>query len=211
MKKYRFIHATKTGGTALEVYFKENYSNIIFGTNHFARCGKYKNPIIVLRDPAERFVSMFNYWKYGSYRSSFPQNAKRVYERSDEFVDKFKKVDINNFVSFIKNRNKCLRYKFTWSHHFKPQSFWYTGDLKKITVILYKPDLQESVFKLFEELKVENKQIPLMSRNVTKKRENSFSYMNDDSLNWYSKYFAKDIDFYSSVKSKSHPFKLVIS
>mgnify|MGYP003324110587 FL=1 len=38
MKKFTFIHPTKSGGTSLERFFNENYSDYITGTGHENIC-----------------------------------------------------------------------------------------------------------------------------------------------------------------------------
>jgi hypothetical protein len=43
MDKYRFIHITKSGGTAVEQYFEKNYSDYIEGNGHVGVCDKNNN------------------------------------------------------------------------------------------------------------------------------------------------------------------------
>lgn len=55
-KKYTFIHATKTGGTALEKFFGKHYSNYITGSGHRNKCKSSDNPIIIIRNPIDRVI-----------------------------------------------------------------------------------------------------------------------------------------------------------
>ena len=69
VKMYKFIHPTKTGGTTIKHTLKLHYSREISGgsdRNHEIYCKDHDNPIIIIRDPVDRFCSIYNYWKAGS-------------------------------------------------------------------------------------------------------------------------------------------------
>lgn len=62
---YRFIHPTKSGGTAVEKYFKKYYSNNICGEGHDNTCKNNNNPIIIVRDVKKKqdFILCINIGK----------------------------------------------------------------------------------------------------------------------------------------------------
>ena len=78
-KSYMFVHPTKCGGTSFVKYINKNQLDIGIG-GHDCICSKYPNPIIFLRDPLERFLSMYNYWKNGSIDLS-------IHTRGQEFIN----------------------------------------------------------------------------------------------------------------------------
>ena len=62
---YTFVHPTKSGGTSLLNTILAHYSEYFKEMGHKYTCNE-ENPVIVIREPFDRFLSMFNYWKYGS-------------------------------------------------------------------------------------------------------------------------------------------------
>jgi hypothetical protein len=63
--KFTFIHPTKCGGTAIENYINQHYKDYFINNGHTNVCTKDNKPIIVIREPYDRFISIFNYWKNG--------------------------------------------------------------------------------------------------------------------------------------------------
>ena len=199
-EKYMFIHPTKTGGTAVELFFKENYFNHIIGRDHKNRCADSDHPIIIFRDPYDRFSSMFGYWKFGSKR--FKLSKKELNERS--------RFNINDFARFIKNdKTEMLYSEWLWELHFKPQSYWFNCDYSKIIVIQYCNDLQSSIYKLLSFLDIENKNIKLGVVNKTSKPVRNCKF-NDETTEWFEEYFEEDLNIFSQIKENSHNFKALI-
>lgn len=199
-KKYLFIHPTKTGGTAVESFFKKHYSNYIEGQFHKKKCADGENPIIIFREPYDRFNSMFSYWKFGSSR--YTLSKAEMNERSQ--------YDINDFAGFIKNNKTEILYsKWLWDKHFKPQSHWYNCDYSKIIVILYCDDLQNSLYKLFSFINIENKNLKLEVINKTRREVTNYKF-NDETTEWFLKYFEEDLNIFSQIKKNSHNFRTLI-
>ena len=163
-KKYTFIHPTKTGGTALECYFSKNYSNHISGLGHLNTCNSCDNPIIIIRDPIERIISMYNYWKNGAISGQ--------YQRNKAWIQRVKDIDFEKFINLIDRNDPLLFQTFTWDQHFASYSEWMTQkDWKKTIIILYDSNLNNRLNNLFKYLKISNKNIKLDNVNVSKKTD----------------------------------------
>ena len=161
-KKYTFIHPTKTGGTALEQYFSKNYRNHISGSGHSNKCNSCDNPIIIIRDPIERIISMYKYWKNGAISGR--------YQRDEAWIQRVKDIDFENFINLIDRNDPLLFHTFTWNQHFVSYSEWITEkDWKTTIIILYDSNLNNRLNNLFEYLKIPNKNINLNHVNVSKK------------------------------------------
>ena len=67
--KIGFVHIPKTGGTAA-LSFLDGCSQQVLSNGHMPIAGWYLKhrirPIAMLREPTDRFGSLFAYWKYGT-------------------------------------------------------------------------------------------------------------------------------------------------
>lgn len=200
---YTFIHPTKTGGTACESFFHRHYSEYIKGQGHNNKCTNDNNPIIIIRDPTDRFISMYKYWKYGSFDID-------KYKRDDEFKNNYKNYTIKDFINLIKNKNHNDLYQnFTWDQHFHPIVKWIDNtDYNKITVILYERNLNEKINKLLDMLKIKNNGAKLPIINVSDNKENI--QLDNDDIIFIKTYFVDDLKLYDDVQNRSELFKHVV-
>ncbi len=202
--KYIFIHPTKCGGTAVANYFRDHYSEHIKGGHeHATKCQK-KNSIIIVREPYDRFISMYNYWKNGSTKGPF--------QRSDKFIEQFKDVSIKDFINILKDpelSQKNLFQGFTWKQHFQPTAEWFGNINKKdIIVIKYNKDLNSSINKLINNLNIPNKNIKVPFENVSKKTD---KIVLDESDKLEVKdIFKKDFILWEEINNKPEIFRLVL-
>ena len=101
MTQYTFIHPTKSGGTAVERYFKQHYSSTICGSGHGNICKNNNNPIIIIRDVKTRFYSMYKYWKNGAVDTKYKRNKEWGCKYTDttvlDFINMLKKM-IDNYI-----------------------------------------------------------------------------------------------------------------
>ena len=201
--KYIFIHPTKCGGTALEQHFKKYYSNYIYGTGHNNIASLRNNPIIVIRDPIGRFISMYKYWKNGAIDTN--------YKRDNEWLEKMRDVSISDFINMIISKDNRLKTKFTWEVHYATYERWLKQNVWKNTiVIIYKPDLNESMHKLLNLLHINHKNEILPIKNKTK-CFNENTQLNDDDMQKLKKYFDYDFKLYDAVLNRPNEFLYVIN
>jgi hypothetical protein len=203
IKKYTFIHPTKTGGTACEQFFMSYYSDYITGSGHENVCENNNNPIIIIRNVVDRFVSMYKYWKNGAIDTKF--------KRTESFIAKFNKYNIQDFISLIQNNNtEDLYYDFTWKDHFKPQSEWIKNvNYKNVIVIKHVKNLNEKINRLFYHLDIPNKGITLPIVNVSKPSEEVI-ILNGDNVRFIMNYFKEDFDLLNKINNSPELFRLVL-
>jgi len=201
--KYTFIHPTKTGGTACETFFKEHYSDFIHGTGHDNKCTNNNNPIIIVRDPIDRFISMYKYWKYGSLDID-------KYKRNSVFLQNYNAYTINDFIRLIKNKHyEDLHQNFTWNKHFEPITNWINKtDYANIIVIVYEKNLNEKINKLLRVLNIKKKNFELPICNVSNNKENI--QLDDTCILFVKSYFAEDYKLYDDINNRPQLFKHVI-
>ena len=199
-QKYTFIHPTKSGGTAVEEYFKEHYNNYISGISHDTMCSDTNNPIIIVRDVKSRFFSMFHYWKNGSI----------IYIRDDNFKKKYESYTILDFIKLLKENKEELYNDFTWNQHFNNTIDWIKNTkFKNIIIIRYTDDLNAKIQQLIKYLDIPNKNIPLSKVNVSiKKKENLLYETQVDEF--IEEYFKNDIQLLRIIDEFPEYFKIVI-
>jgi len=201
MQKYTFIHPTKCGGTAVEQYFQNNYSNIITGSGHKNVCTAINNPIIIIRDPIDRFISMYNYWKNGS--------TNGLYIRDNNFIKKYGNYTIKDYIKLLKtNAVRDLNHKFTWRQHYAAQTSWIKKDYyKNAIVIKYDENLDTKIHELLNYLNITDKNIILNKVNVTKKDE---VILDNDDINFIKNRYNSDFELINNINNKPELFKKVI-
>jgi len=200
---YTFIHPTKTGGTACETFFQKHYSEFIQGNGHDNKCSNTNNPIIIIRDPIDRFVSMYKYWKYGSLDID-------NFKRSESFINDHKKYSIKDFIALIKNKQYTeLHRDFTWNQHFAPIVEWINNTpYKNIIVIQYEKNLNEKINKLLKLLNIKNKNIELPLINISNNKEDI--QLDDNDILFIKTYFNVDFELYDDINNRPYLFKHVI-
>ena len=156
---YTFIHPTKTGGTTFENYIEKHYNTYIKGRGHKKKCAHVDNPIIILRNPYDRFISSYKYWKNGSANFPRPIDWKKYNNH----------VTIDDYIEMVKNKDENLIFKATGEDHYAPQTHWIKPeDYKKTIVITYsKGAMEKKIFDLLEKLYIKNKYVPYDKINVS--------------------------------------------
>jgi len=194
--KYTFIHVTKSGGSAVEIYFEKHYSDYIMGKTHSYRAEKYNRPIIIVRNPIDRFISSYHYWKNGSHDRN---------TRQPDFHAKYGNCSIKNYIHLIKNNIRGeLVYGFTWREHLYKQSDWLAPEFyANSIVIIYENDLQNKIYQLLDYIGVENKKIPLPKYNITRVKEGENVVLDENDLTWLREHFKEDFKLWDNLHN--HP------
>jgi len=204
MSKYTFIHPTKSGGTAIEKYLAEHYSEYITGfwLWHNNKCTNDNNSIMVVRDIKSRFLSMYKYWKNGSTN----------YNHTDDWKEKYKNVSILDFINILKTNKNQLYCNFIWEKHFDNTVSWIeeNTDYKNIIIIKYEKDLNGKIQKLIDLLGIPNKNIQLPIENVSFSIENENEINCEEVNNFIEEYFKDDIKLLNTIQNNPELFKLVI-
>ena len=191
---YVFIHPTKCGGTAfLEYIHKNKQLNIGVNNKHKWKCSDHPNPIIFLRDPVSRFLSMYNYWKHGS--------EKYMRTGVDSYLDHY---TVDDYINFIETRSTALILGFTWEEHYAPQTNWIQpSDYSKTIVVIYKEDLWPSIKALLEYIDMPVPHTPMGRVNVTNK---TVTTLEPRHVDWIRKYYEHDYE----LLNKTALFRKVI-
>ena len=200
--KYTFIHPTKCGGTALELHFQKYYSSYIHGTGHNNIASSRNNPIIVIRDPIDRIISMYKYWKNGA--------TDTKYKRDNQWLEKTADISISEFIDMIISKDRRLKTNFTWEAHYASYRKWLNPRIWKNTiVIVYKSNLNESMHKLLKLLNIKHKNETLPIKNKTKSlNENTKLTVND--MKRLKQYFEYDFELFDAILNQSDKFLYVI-
>jgi hypothetical protein len=202
MNKYTFIHITKCGGSTVEQYFEKYYSEYIQGKSHAIVCGQNNNPIVIIREPFSRFISMYNYWKNGAESGLFMRN--------NEFKEKYSSYTIKDFINLVNNNNTNHLYTvFTQKEHFSGQHLWINKNVYKNTiVILHTNNLNNKIQELLNYLKIPNKNINLPEINVSIKNNNIV--LDETDKNIIRNLYKEDFELWDNLINNKEMFKKVI-
>nr|WRJ69911.1 putative sulfotransferase [Oceanusvirus sp.] len=203
---YTFVHPTKTGGTAVEEYFKKYHAKHIRGVGHMHTCTNSPKPLIVIRDPMERFVSMFNYWRNGAVSGKYVR--KKDWLPPCDTISEFVKRLQENDPKFVR---KHLHKDFTTHLHFSEQSHWIKpGDYAKTVVVVYdRQRMDEKIRDLLRYLHLPEKGLPLPRVNVTKTSPLEASEIGPKEEEWIRRRFKKDFELWHMVNKHQSRFKKV--
>lgn len=205
LQKYQFVHVPKTGGSAVENFFEKHYSDRIVGTTHKWVCKKDNNPIIIIREPIERFISAYHYWKNGSHGRN---------SRDKTFHEKYDSFTIKDFIQLQKDKKKReLVIGFMWEVHYDPQTNWIPKDVYSNTIVIKyveNENLNNKIIELLKYLNIENKGIPLEKSNITRKIENEKVILDDEDILFIRDRYRSDFELWNNINNNPEMFLHVI-
>ena len=207
--KYVFIHPTKVAGSAFIKYVEKYYINHFEYKGHYIKATHVNNPILFIRDPYDRFISMYKYWKYGSYDYN-------EHQHSINHLQNVEKYNIKDFITFVKNKNPILITPFTSFIHIMPQTWWIEeADYHKCIIVIYdKNKMEEKVFKLLDYLEsikvLVNKKYEFQKINVSNHCNKENIILDNEDIKEITILYQNDFKLIEKIKNNSHFFKKVL-
>lgn len=214
MKKFNFLHITKTGCTSLIDYFLKHYRQ------YLCRCpDDYPHEItssdipkeclvvVCVRDPLDRFISAYNYYMYGS----------EMYNEQNYF---YRESDINLFIknilpSILQTEIKTIleskKIDYIWNKHFYPQSFWLNKeDFNRTIIIKYTNCLSLKIKPLCNILNIpyiDSIDGVLQHKNITSKKSKNINKLTYDFIKTQ---YSIDYDLFQTIDNYPNKFYRII-
>lgn len=193
--KIGFVHITKTGGNAIEKLIRKSYADEFarpsFGHTHTNM--NYQHSFAIVRDPVERFLSSYFYWKNGAKDSEWKRNSN--WNPKSKSLEEFIYLWDQKDAEFFRQLNSEIT-TFQW--HFAPQKKWLDDRAYNRTIILkYSNDLDVQFTKLLEFLGI-NKKENLPKVNVTKDKDEEIDL--EFVTKWVSKTFEIDLKLFDDIE-----------
>ena len=181
--KFIFIHIPKTGGMSLktELLHRRNFPNEGYGghrrrASYYNKNNKNHFKFTFVRNPWDRFVSCYFYFKKYGRRLGFD-------ELTGEIVNRY-----SNFNEFCLNLNKALLN--IKSPHFKQMSFWIDSPIDFIGRF---ENLQEDFNKICDKIGIPQQTLP---HNNKSNHKHYTEYYNDETREIVAQQYAKDIEHF---------------
>lgn len=181
--KVGFIHITRTGGTNIKDKNKNN--ELYFGPYHFEDALHYYKKemacFAIMRNPIERYESLFYYNTYGSDKYKKSNNIK----------------DINIFVNEHYN-NPWFTKKFELGHQFRKQVSW-LNDNNCYIILFDKEKLVKNIKHfLLDEFSIDYK-YDFETNNINMSKINEKVELTQDSIDKIKKLYHEDVELYNNL------------
>jgi len=195
-----FIHPTKSGGTAIEKFLSEYYSDQIdVQVGHKRTSRDVDCSLIVVRNPYDRAWSMFQYWKYGS----------DIFTRTPEFLAENEHVTFEWFLDRVQFNPDRVYGDFLWDVHFLPTSHWLdSSDYHNTVAMEYHTDMNDSLQELFRKNDIIDKGVVLRTVNPTSGKA-GHQWTSNERLR-VERIFASDFYLLNMMQNKPELFNQVI-
>lgn len=153
----QLIHIPKTGGTSFYLFlvrwYPEHFQEFMYRGQppHELKAAFVPHPLAIVRDPLERVLSLYRYWRSGS--DMFPEPC-----RSNA-----------SFSSFLSEVNIFNVWKtYIGPEHLLPQTYWVSPESYGKTILVrYESDLGRAAKSLLSHLGLPDPMEPLPRANVT--------------------------------------------
>jgi hypothetical protein len=193
--KFTFVHPTKCGGTSVENFLNKHYSKYFYTNIHLNKCENNNNSILIVRDPVDRFKSMYKYWKSGS----------EIFIHKNNHINKFKNVNIKTFIKILQNNSNILYNHFLKNIHYQPITYWIHDRYENIIIVKYCKDLNKPFQKMINTFKIPNLNIKIPHINVSKNKENIV--LDDEDLQFIREYFKTDYELIELINTNPQLFR----
>jgi hypothetical protein len=206
--EYTIINPTKTGGTCLNKIINRMIKNLYNNYNSYEIYCQYssstmKNPIITIRHPIPRFLSMYKYWKNGSELAVDQKHQQLIHDST-----------VKDFINMIKTNNANLNNTYRWDVHYKPMT-WFIGDAKLSDLIVLVNDDETSILvklKQFFAYAGENPELITDTNeriNVSGGDGDELLLLDYDDICFIHDWYKDDIDLYEKALNSPELFKKV--
>ena len=198
-----FVHIPKTGGTAMKDHLRTHSAQcpaLVFTKLHVQTEVDWQkkgyHTVAILRDPAERFRSAFDYARGGSEK----------YATTHMAAEAAKFADANAFANALRADTKT-RSNLAWKIvklrekgvQFRAASSWLNGNATKRHVVCYSEKLTADLSRIVNNAEIHIGQprkvmhqpcaIKTGKRNVSKKHSKGLT---DENLKWVRSYYGPD-------------------
>lgn len=207
--KHVFIHPTKVAGSAFIKYVQKYYPQHFEYNGHNIKVSQVNNPIIFIRNPYDRFISMYKYWKYGSY--DYNEHQHSIYH-----LQNVEKYNIKDFIQFVKKKDPILITPFTSFIHILAQSWWIEElDYHKCIVVMYdKNEMEDKVFQLLDYLEskkiLENKKYEFPKINISNHSIKENILLDNQDINEINLLYKNDFELIKKIENSPEYFKKVL-
>ena len=202
-KKFTVVHPTKCGGTSINSILRKYYSKYFIVESrikndvHKTVCRDNNNPILLVRDPVDRFKSMYKYWKYGSEKFNDNNNKHKSY---------IQKLSIKDYINLIKTKSSLLNRSYTWDRHYAPTTDWIkVSNYNKLIIIKYCKNLNIPFQKMINAFNIPNLNVSVPHSNVSNKKEEIV--LDEEDLQFVQEYFKKDYELIELINTKPRLFR----
>jgi hypothetical protein len=198
IKKYTFIHVPKTGGSAMHKVLEKHSQHFDLYSNHFHNlvATKYNRPVLCIREPTDRFISIYKYWK---------QHVPKFHPKID--------TSVKHFIQMLKTDAGELLIgnpPFLSEYHYFPQSHFIEPSVysHSIVVLYDKHNLQQKTGKLLKYLEITGSQTIQMP--VERVSENAEVKLDEEDRKFIREKYREDYELWEILNRQPEKFKKVL-
>lgn len=231
--KIGWVRTTKTGSSFFENSFLRLYKKgYVIGLDAMPHCLTTASfdpnifPIMTVRSPVDRFISVFNYYLYGSNLYSDVHTKNLIFERTDDIYKFCQKIfpAINQLGPikyyqeyFQKHITADGKNDYIWKAHIDPLTEWIkTEDYHRTIIVCYDP-FMIPVCKITAKYLYEELDFPLIP-DISPQRVNQtikYHRFNDKETAYIEgfvrEYYASDYELLDKIGNRPELFKKVIN
>lgn len=203
--KLGFVHIAKSGGNTIEKLIRSRYANFFLHPSfgHKQKNIDYPYSFAIVREPVDRFLSSYFYWKNGAINSEW--SFKKQFVRKAKTIDEFMYYWDNNDSEFIRQLDTEIT-KPQW--HFSPQKSWLIDSANNRTIILqYSNDIDVQFSKLLKLLGLPKLEV-VKKINVTSNKNED--YDREAVSKWVERVFHEDVLLWNNIINDTNNFLKVI-